>query len=307
MHLHFEKTCHMSSVPCPSHATPDDPRFAIRRMTARHAAIALDWAATEGWNPGLDDARAFFAADPQGFFVGTWDGVPVGCISAVAYGDAFGFIGLYIVCPQWRGKGFGMRLWNEGMRYLGARNIGLDGVLAQQPNYRKSGFVLAYRNVRYEGVAPAHEEPVDGVTIVDAPAVPFDSLLDYDTRMFACERAAFLRAWLSQPKKDARALVALDGDAICGLAVIRRCGAGHKIGPLFADDLTTARALYRALVSALPGETVFLDVPESNPAAVALAVEHDMKSVFETARMYTRAAPSVPLANVFGVTTFELG
>ncbi|WP_321793166.1 GNAT family N-acetyltransferase [Caballeronia sp. J97] len=276
-------------------------------MTQRDVGLALDWAATEGWNPGLDDARSFFAADEQGFFVGAWDGAPVGCISAVAYGDAFGFIGLYIVCPEWRGKGFGMRLWNEAMAYLGARNIGLDGVLAQQPNYRKSGFVLAYRNVRYEGVASAGGDSVDGVTVTDAINVPFDRLLDYDSRIFACERAAFLRAWLSQPRPHARALAALDGDAVRGLAVIRRCGTGHKIGPLFADDLATARALYRALVSVLPGETVFLDVPESNAAALALAVEHDMQSVFETARMYTRAAPDVPLAKVFGVTTFELG
>ncbi|MFM0322489.1 GNAT family N-acetyltransferase [Caballeronia glebae] len=297
----------MSSVPCPLHATPDDPRFAIRRMTLRDVGIALDWAATEGWNPGLDDARPFFAADPHGFFVGTWEGAPVGCISAVAYDDTFGFIGLYIVCPQWRGKGFGMRLWNEGMAYLGARNVGLDGVLAQQPNYRKSGFVLAYRNVRYEGIASAHEDHADGATITDALNIPFDRLLDYDTRAFACARPAFLRAWLSQPQDHARALAALDGDAVCGLAVMRRCGTGHKIGPLFADDLSTARALYRALVSVLPGQTVFLDVPEINPAAVALAVEHDMQSVFETARMYTRAAPDVPLAHVFGVTTFELG
>ncbi|SAL12836.1 N-acetyltransferase GCN5 [Caballeronia arvi] len=297
----------MSSVPCPARATPDDLRFAVRRMTSGDADVALGWAATEGWNPGLDDARSFFAADPHGFFVGTWDGAPIGCISAVAYGDAFGFIGLYIVSPEWRGKGFGMRLWNEGMTYLGARNIGLDGVLAQQPNYRKSGFVLAYRNVRYEGVASADDEPVDGVTVADALSVPFERLLDYDTRMFACERVAFLRAWLAQPQEHAQACIALDGDSVRGLAVIRRCGTGHKIGPLFADDLPTARALYRALVAGVPGDAVFLDVPESNPAAVALAVEHDMQSVFETARMYTRAAPDVPLAQVFGVTSFELG
>ncbi|SAK57116.1 N-acetyltransferase GCN5 [Caballeronia calidae] len=297
----------MSSIPCPSGATPDDPRYVVRRMNPSDVDVALDWAAAEGWNPGLDDARAFFCADPHGFFVGTWDGAPIGCISAVAYGDAFGFIGLYIVHPEWRGKGFGMRLWNSGMTYLDGRNIGLDGVLAQQPNYRKSGFVLAYRNVRYEGVASADEDVVDGVTIADAASVPFERLLDYDTRMFACDRAAFLRAWLSLPPEHARALAALDGDALRGLAVIRRCGTGHKIGPLFADDLHAARALYRALVSVLPGEPVFLDVPESNPAAVALAVEHDMKSVFETARMYTRAAPDVPLVKVFGVTTFELG
>jgi hypothetical protein len=159
-------------------------------------------------------------------------------------------------------------------------------------------------------VASADDEPVDGVAIADASGISFERLFDYDTRMFACPRPGFLRAWLSQPRAHARvcaALNTLDGGAVRGLAAIRRCRSGHKIGPLFAADLPTARALYRSLVSGVAGERVFLDVPESNPAAVALAVEHDMKSVFETARMYTRPAPGVPLDQVFGVTTFELG
>jgi hypothetical protein len=32
-----------------------------------------------------------------------------------------------------------------------------------------------------------------------------------------------------------------------------------------------------------------------------------MTSVFETARMYTHEPPAIPLARVFGITTFELG
>ncbi|MDR5762165.1 GNAT family N-acetyltransferase [Caballeronia sp. LZ035] len=296
----------MSSMEAPSRARPDDARFVVRRMTPPEVQIALDWAAAEGWNPGLDDARAFFAADPQGFFIGTWDGEPIGCISAVAYDDAFGFIGLYIMRSGWRGRGFGIRLWNEGMAYLGARNIGLDGVVAQQANYRKSGFVLAGRNVRYEGVARTSVDPVQTtLTLADAADVPFATLLDYDTGVFACRRAAFLRDWLTLPHACAR--VALSGNTVRGFGVIRRCARGYKIGPLFADDSPAAHALYRALVAEVAGETVFLDVPESNPAAVALAVGHGMTSVFETARMYTRGVPEVPLARVFGVTTFELG
>ncbi|MDR5739751.1 MULTISPECIES: GNAT family N-acetyltransferase [unclassified Caballeronia] len=285
--------------------SPDDPRFIIRRMSQADLVTALDWAAAEGWNPGLDDARCFHAADPDGFFVGTWDGEPIACISAVAYDDAFGFIGLYIVRPEWRGKGFGIRLWREGIACLGERNIGLDGVVAQQSNYRKSGFVLAYRNVRYQGMAMHYDARLPGVTVVDASSVPFDRLLDYDARCFASMRPVFLRAWLAQ--HEARALAALDGEVLRGYGVIRRCRSGHKIGPLFADDLPTARALYRTLVSSAEGEAVFLDVPESNASAVALAAGHDMTMVFETARMYTRAAPAAPLDHVFGVTTFELG
>lgn len=287
------------------HVSPDNARFAIRRMSLADLGTALDWAAAEGWNPGIDDARCFLAADPHGFFMGTWDGEPIGCISAVAYDNAFGFIGLYIVQQEWRGKGFGMRLWNEGMAYLGERNVGLDGVIAQQANYRKSGFVLAYRNVRYRGVAADCVEPLADMTVVNASSVPFDRLLAYDTRCFISVREAFLRAWLTQ--EHARAFAALDGDEVRGYGVIRRCLSGYKIGPLFADDLRIARALYQRLVSSIKGETVFLDVPESNASAVALAIEHDMTSVFETARMYTRAPLAAPLDHVFGVTTFELG
>jgi len=40
--------------------------------------LALEWAAAEGWNPGLDDAKCFYAADPNGFFLGELAGEPVG-------------------------------------------------------------------------------------------------------------------------------------------------------------------------------------------------------------------------------------
>jgi GNAT superfamily N-acetyltransferase len=300
MHRHLHDTGMQTS---PSHFA-DDPRFDIRHMNMSDVDRALDWAAAEGWNPGLHDAAAFYAADPDGFFVGTWHGEPVACISAVAYGAALGFIGLYIVQPAWRGKGLGIALWKAAMDYLGERNIGLDGVLAQQANYRQSGFALAYRHVRYEGVARVEDVTAD-IDLIDARSVPFDLLLAYDTHHFCAARALFLRAWIAQD--DTHAIVAMNGDIVRGMGVIRRCRSGLKIGPLFADDIAVARTLYRALSRTAPGETVFLDVPESNPAAVALAVEHEMTSAFETARMYTRAAPAMPLANVFGVTTFELG
>ncbi|HWT35400.1 MAG TPA: GNAT family N-acetyltransferase, partial [Paraburkholderia sp.] len=82
---------------------------------------------------------------------------------------------------------------------------------------------------------------------------------------------------------------------------------GRKIGPLFADDGQIAEALFTALVARCPGETVALDVPELNSAAVALAERHRLTSVFETARMYTKHAPDIPLTRLYGVTSFELG
>jgi ribosomal protein S18 acetylase RimI-like enzyme len=273
----------------------------VRTMSASEVAMAVDWAATEGWNPGLHDPPCFREVDPDGFFVGVFRGEPVACLAAVAYDDRFGFIGLYIVKPEFRGKGFGMRVWQHGMRYLGGRNIGLDGVVAQQANYQKSGFRLAYRNIRYQGRVSG----IGCACVTAAANVPFEQLLAYDRQCFPAARERFITAWIAQP--DTVALATVDEGRLAGYGVIRRCKAGCKIGPLFADNADVATGLFRALAASMPGEVVVLDVPETNPAAVALAERHGMTSVFETARMYTRDAPAIAIDRVFGVTSFELG
>ncbi len=95
--------------------------------------------------PGVLGSRSF------GFFVGVIGEVPVGCISVVRYGESFAFLGLYIVHPEFR-KGYGKALWNKAMAFAGNRTIGLDGVVAQQENYRRRGTEMAYRTVRYGGI-----------------------------------------------------------------------------------------------------------------------------------------------------------
>ncbi|WP_433705162.1 GNAT family N-acetyltransferase [Paraburkholderia sacchari] len=275
--------------------------FIVRTMSAGEVAMSVEWAAAEGWNPGLHDAHSFRAADPDGFFVGVWRGEPVACLAAVAYDERFGFIGLYIVKPGFRGKGFGMRIWQHGMHYLGERNVGLDGVVAQQANYRKSGFRLAHRNIRYQG----HVSGIGCAQVTPAADVPFEQLLACDRQCFPAARERFVSAWIAQP--DAVALATVDAGRVAGYGVVRRCKAGCKIGPLFADNADVATGLFRALAASMPGEVIVLDVPETNPAAVALAQRHNMTSVFETARMYTKDAPAIAIDRVFGVTSFELG
>jgi GNAT superfamily N-acetyltransferase len=271
-------------------------------MTTKEVEFAIDLAAGEGWNPGIHDGACFYATDPAGFFVGVLDGELVGSISAVAYDDSFGFIGLYIVKQEFRGIGIGTRLWVEGMAYLTDRNIGLDGVVAQQPYYNKHGFRAAYHNLRYVGVGGGHMP--EG--LVDVSEVPFEELLEYDAGIFPAHRLQFLKCWIEQP--EGAALAVLEDSHLAGYGVIRKCQIGHKIGPLFADTEHIAENLFTALKSHVPGEPVFLDTPEVNPKAVALAERHKMSVVFRTVRMYTKEEPQhIPRNRIFGVSTFELG
>lgn len=275
----------------------------LGRATLEEMQILIDWARQEGWNPGLNDAACFHAADPEGFFIGRIDGDPVGCISAVRYGSLFGFVGFYIVRPEWRGRGLGLKLWAAAMDHLQGRNLGLDGVLDQQENYRKSGFSLAYRNIRYEGKGTGRPHP-GGLTPVGE--VPVGRLRAYDDAMFGFGRHAFLAAWIAQPGASALAVVR-DGE-LMGYGVLRPCSRGHKIGPLFAGSTEDAGRLLDALLGGVPADTpVFLDPPEINTDAVRLAEERGMKRVFETARMYKGLPPVIPLERLYGVTSFELG
>lgn len=276
---------------------------AIRCASRAEIDRMLDWAAAEGWNPGRHDARAFHAADPGGFFVSDVAGAPGAAISVVRYDDAFAFLGLYIVRPEWRGEGHGYALWQAALARRGARCIGLDGVVAQQANYAKSGFVLAYRNIRFGGAAPAADRTSAG--IVAARELPFDALAGYDRRHFPAPRPGFLSLWLDPP--DGAALAAVESGRIRGLGAIRPCREGFKIGPLYAETEATADTLFRALAAPAPGARVFLDVPEPNAAALRLARRYGLSPAFETARMYAGAAPEMPLDRLFGVTTFELG
>lgn len=282
--------------------TTDPHSLLIRRMKRADLNHSLAWSVRQGWNIGRFDHDCFFETDPQGFFIAEIDGAPVGSVSAVAYDNTFGFIGIYIVRPEFRGKGYGLKLFQAGMEYLGSRNIGLDGVVEQQENYVRSGFRLAYRNIRYGGQASREAEPSECTPMSN---IPFDVLCAYDRLHFPAPRPQFLRCWIAQP--ESIALGVMREGRLAGWGMIRAFVQGYSIAPLFADNPDVADLLFRALSAGRSGADIFLDVPEVNPEAVLLAERHGMRPVFETARMYTGAIPELPMQEIFGVTTFELG
>lgn len=282
----------------------EEPDYRISMMSQEELATAVDWARKEGWNPGVDDAALFYAADPTGFLAGKHGERIVASISAVKYGSAFGFIGLYIVSEEFRGRGWGFQLWEAAVASLSGRNIGLDGVLAQQENYRKSGFRLAHRNIRFAGKSSGQPGPFPDV--IDAQAMDFAKIAEYDGGFFPAERRPFLRRWISAA--NSRSLVMVENAGLVGYGTLRACVDGFKLGPLNAQNGDIAAELFSALTASLPaGSAIFLDVPEPNGSAIRLAEKFGMSPVFETARMYTKDFPPLPLDRIFGITSFELG
>lgn len=280
--------------------------LSVSRATERDWELVRSWAAEEGWNPGLSDARAFFAQDPRGFFLGRLDGEPVSAVSVVTYDDAYAFLGFYLVRPGLRGLGYGLATWQAALAHAGGRSVGLDGVPAQQDNYRRSGFSTAYRTARYVGEVPAPDGPVAGV--VAAERVDPGALAAYDAACHHADRPRFLGAWLTTPGH--RALARVTEGRLTGYGVVRPAQDEARIGPLFADTRADAAALLDALAAEardFGADRIAVDMPESNPAAARLAEERGLRPTFETARMYTGPVRPVARERVYGVTTLELG
>ena len=279
----------------------------IRQMRRDELDVLVDWAASEGWNPGLSDADIFWATDPDGFIAAELDGELVGGGSIVSYDGRFGFMGFFIIHPDHRGQGLGNTLWHERLQRLVSRLrepavIGMDGVFDMQPYYAKGGFEFAGRDLRFEGTGQA-SEAATGIT--ELKDLPFADIATYDRAHFPAPRTGFLKRWLDQPGGHGLGLVR-DG-LLKGYGVMRPCRVGYKIGPLFADTDAIAEDIFRALSARASGEAIFLDTPETNPAAAALAKRYDMKEVFGCAKMYFGPRPDLPEQEIFGVTTFELG
>ncbi len=292
-----------------------------RNAAENEVSLLLEWAAAEGWNPGLDDAAAFYAADPDGFFVAIVDDRPVAGVSVIRQGSisggpGYGFLGLYLCLSEYRGKGLGWAVWQAGINYLAGCTVALDGVVDQQDNYRKSGFELAYRNIRFSGRVPEHWSkaevmPQDGDTVV-RPVLPadLDQLVELDRSLGGVERRKYLSHWFGNT--DNRQTLLLEqrnaaGAVIVAAGTIRRCIKDYKIGPLLAPDATSATRLLMGLCARVGAENIVIDVPEPNGQAMALVANAGLQPVFETARMYKGIPPEATLDSIFAVCTLELG
>lgn len=278
--------------------------FTVRPMKRNEINMAIDWAETEGWNPGNYDADCFSAADENGFFLGLLDNVPVAMVSAVAYGQAYGFMGFYIVKPQLRQSGYGLKLWDVGLKYLGNRIIGLDSVRPDLVSLKKPDFKPAYTNFRFRWIKDRQRDIAPGIKSLGD--IPWSTLTSYDYEVFTFEREYFLKCWITRPNTVALGIP--NGDKLAAYGVIRECREGFKVGPLFADNVDLARNLFTALTRNVEiGASVYLDTPQVNKDALNLAEEYGMKEVFRTTRMYNKKEPTLPLRKWFGITSFELG
>ena len=283
----------------------DDLQF--RKLDFDGLQTLVEWAEDEGWNPGPNDAEIYWATDSDGYYGYFHNYKLIAGGSIVSYNKQFGFMGFFIVKPEYRSLGIGRKLWYQRRDTLLSRlnddaSVGMDGVIAMQPFYKKGGFEIAFRDERHEKIG---EEFIIDQNISLIIKDDFDSILEYDKQCFGFSRPQFLLPWLKQP--EVKTFKYSNNGKLEGFAIIRKANKGYKICPLFADNSTIAEELYKACLNSVVGEPLYLDIPVINSDAVAITQKYNTTYVFECARMYYGKAPNIEIDKVFGITTFELG
>lgn len=284
--------------------------LSINKMTLNELELILTWASKEGWNTIHHAASAYYAADPNGFFVLKDGSNIIASLSRVIYPEGLGFIGLYIVESTLRHQGYGKYLWDkvteDNDKYP---CIALEGVMAQMANYEASGFILYDTTKRYR-YQPKQLGALDNTIPDDLTlheSIDFETLQTYDQSIFSQNRKSFLKLWLQLP--EAKFIAAKNQHGICGYGLLVKADEGYRLAPLFADTVEIAKTILTNLCQTLPqGVNVYLDIPDCNLPAQSLVDELALTEVFKTALMYYQGRQAqTQLDKVFSKTTLEIG
>lgn len=290
----------------------------IRLLTHKDLAFAHALRAQVGWNQTYADWERFLATQPDGCFLAESAGQPVGTATTTIYGPELAWIGMVIVDPAQRRRGFGRALLQHGLRFLahqGVTGIKLDATPAGKPVYEALGFVDEWTLTRWRRPAireRGNESPSSVARTSETQSViplprSFDAgLAPLDRDAFGIDRLRVLESLRGQ--SEGRALVAPNaGGGVAAYGLRRPGSTATYLGPLVARSPATALAIAEELLRDVR-EAVIWDLPDAQVEAREFARAQGFVPERHLTRMVrgTNACPGDP-AKIFGLAGPEIG
>ncbi|MDT3677225.1 MAG: GNAT family N-acetyltransferase [Burkholderiaceae bacterium] len=313
-----------------SSADPDHERPTIRALGATDLPGALKLTRAASWNQNEADWRMMLELG-RGWGIDTnGDDARSSLVASIVvlpYGDAFAWISMVLVAPEFRGRGYAQRLLRHALGALARRGMGgvLDATPAGHPVYRQEGFVDSWRFRRFlrdaaptsaDRAAPTNTRQANATRAGDDSAPsnaavralqkrdwPQISMLDRSA--FGGDRSALLRRLAARLPRAAH--VAEREGRLAGFVLGRDGHEAQQIGPLVCDDPVLVPALLDAALSSIEGP-IYLDAADHHgPLLDALA-----ERGFAEQRPFTRMLHALDRApgderRVFLVAGPELG
>ncbi|MFE3449583.1 GNAT family N-acetyltransferase [Nonomuraea sp. NPDC059194] len=235
-------------------------------------AVSRDWRPeTHKWRFLLEVGEAYGIDAPDG------DGLASTNIITL-YGDDHAVISMVLTATRYARQGMARRLMDHVMARAAGRTVSLHATENGRPLYEQSGFrtvtPVATHKGHFTGRAP-------GVTREVKDPADIEAIVAFDAGRFGADRSAVLRRMSAFHE---RVRVAERGGRVTGFGAVWRNDDTLVVGPVVADDLTTACDLIADLVAGcdLP---VRLDLDERHPELVAWAATNGVAHFFSTSAM----------------------
>ena len=256
-----------------------------------------------GWNQLPGDWLRLLRHDPDGCFIAEWDGQPAGTATTTSYSNNLAWIGMVIVHPDMRRRGVGNALLEHCIGHLqqsGVRCIKLDATPLGKTVYDQLGFKDEWSLARWE--TEGLEAREDRVTPSQADITRFK---DFDAESFGVDRARMLQALATQSHTVVQAS---SGNLVEGYGMLRPGRNASHLGPAVSSDEAAGREIVNSLLSLSEGRKVFWDIPDQNPAAVAMAKQLGFTQQRVLTRMYLgeNSKPGKP-NNIWALAAPEIG
>ena len=240
----------------------------LRVMTSADIPAGMRLKERAGWNQTTADWRRFLERSPEGCFVAEVGAQVCGTVTTVAFEGRFAWIGMVLVDPEYRGRGFGTALLERAIHYLDALDLSalkLDATPQGKPLYEKLGFRSEYEIGRWTRRQPAgaSKPPLAGVRESASPAL-LESICEFDRQVFGADRSGLLMS-LHKEAPELTLAILKDG-TLAGYALGRQGSFADHLGPWMARDPGTARQLLEAFLAASSRETQVADCLSAHAA-----------------------------------------
>ena len=240
----------------------------LRVMTSADIPAGMRLKELAGWNQTAADWRRFLERSPEGCFVAEVGAQVCGTVTTIAFEDRFAWIGMVLVDPEYRGRGFGTALLERAIHYLDELDLSalkLDATPQGKPLYEKLGFRSEYEIGRWTRRQPpgAAKPSLAGVRESASPAL-LESICEFDRQVFGADRSGLLMS-LHEEAPELTVGILKDG-TLAGYALGRRGSFADHLGPWMAFDPDTARQLLESFLAGSSRETQIADCLNAHAA-----------------------------------------
>jgi GNAT superfamily N-acetyltransferase len=238
----------------------------LRVMTEADIAAGMRLKEIAGWNQTREDWKRFLEASPRGCFVAEVNGKVCGTATTIVYQNRFAWIGMVLVDPEYRSRGFGTQLLQNAIKHLDGRQIAtikLDATPQGKPIYKKLGFVCEYELERWTLRRIAADAKVGSCDPCDSVSPKIlESVLGKDQEIFGASRSFLLKDLHEQAPQLSIAIS--KNNELEGYAFGRRGSFADHLGPWVAANADAASRVLETFVSRSGRSAIIVDRLKAN-------------------------------------------